>query len=122
MEQRDSVFNPLADVKIYQINIGRDPKNGMGFRVGQQFWIGEERYSCEIIKIIRNETNYHLFGVITYEIWAKITDSRSKKNGKEFIYKFFENMPVHVTQVGPSTKAEKYIDEKLFNYINENSR
>lgn len=121
MEEQQSLFNPLADVKIYQINIGRDPKNGMGFRVNQEVFIGEDRHSCKIIKIIRNETNYHLFGVITYEIWAQVDDKRSEKNGREFIYKYFENMPVHVTQVGPGTKAEKFIDEKLFNYINGDS-
>jgi hypothetical protein len=107
--------NVLSDVKIFRISIGPDPKDGMSYFVGQKIHTGSgnNRDDCVITRIVRNENNFYLFGNMAYIIYAKRNDS-----GKEFVFRFCENMPVYVTGVTPNSEMEKKVDEQFINYEN----
>ena len=113
--------NPLADVKIFKINIGPDPINGMSYNVGQRIQVGKgkDKAPCEISRIVRSENNFHFFGNLAYIIYAERMD-----NGKEFVFKYFENMPVYVTGVTPGTSGERLVDKQfqsIHEFKNENT-
>ena len=102
--------NVLADVKIFKISIGPDLKKGMSYQVGQKVYTGkgDDRVESIIKRIVRSEQNFHLFGNIAYVIYAQRSD-----NKKEFIFRFFENMPVYVTGVTPDSEMERIVDQQF---------
>ena len=115
------MYNILADVKIYKINVGPDPLSGMAYSIGQRVTTGKrgsKDYAESIVtRIVRSENNFHLFGNIAYIIYAERTD-----NKKQFVYRYFENMPVYVTGVTPDSRMERIVDKQFISYENNSGQ
>ena len=77
------MFRPSLGT-IRKITIG-DVKDGFVFTVGQPLNI--KGVQSKITSIVRSEDSYFLFGSITYIIYVGV-------NGKDEVWKFFENQPV----------------------------
>lgn len=105
----------LSDVKISRITIGPDPKNGMTYAVDQPIHLGtgKDRVNCTVTRIVRSETDFHMFGTLCFVIWAQRKDT-----GEEFVFKYTMGMPVYVTGVAPNTPLERIVDKQFVNYEN----
>ncbi len=78
----------MDNANIRKITIG-DIKTGMTYQKGHKY--GRDGDYLEITSIIRDENAYHLFGSVTYLVYAKKTDGEF-----EFLWKYFERQPVTV--------------------------
>jgi len=74
----------MNNANIRKITVG-DSKVGMTYQVGSTYG------KVEIVSIVRDENAFHLFGSITYLIYARLLE-----NGEEFLWKYFERQPVTV--------------------------